>query len=78
MVVHLLLDSTPTWEKLILWLPAIVIGVGLVGAVIILLGRALVQSMRESGHPRWIVGGLVALVGGVMVLTWLGVSLPRE
>jgi hypothetical protein len=78
MVVDVLLDSTPTWEKLILWLPAIVIGFGLVAAVIILLGRAFAQSMRESGHPRWVVGGLVALVGVVMVLTWLGVSLPRE
>jgi hypothetical protein len=34
--------------------------------------------VRESGHPKWIYGGLVALVGLVVVLTWLGVSLPRE
>ena len=65
-------------ERFVLWLPALVIGVGLVAAVFILLGRAFAVTVRESRHPRWILGGLVALVGVVMLLTWLGVSLPRE
>ena len=51
------------------------IGAGLVGAVLILLGRAFADSVRTSGHPRWIVGGLVALCGVVVLLTYLGVSL---
>ena len=76
MVVDLLAVSS--WERVVIWLPALVVGVGLVGGVLILLGRAFAASVRESGHPRWIVGGLVALVGVVLVLTWLGVSLPRE
>jgi len=67
-----------SWERFVIWLPALVVGVGLVGGVLILLGRAFAASVRESGHPRWIVGGLVALLGVVLVLTWLGVSLPRE
>lgn len=61
-----------------IWLPALVVGIGLVGMVMILLGRAFAATVRESGHPKWIYGGLVALVGLVVVLTWLGVSLPRE
>ena len=61
-----------------LWLPAAIVGVGLVGAVLILLGRAFAATVRESGHPRWIVGGLVALLGAIVVLTYLGVELPRE
>jgi uncharacterized membrane protein len=65
-------------ERLVIWLPALVVGIGLVGMVMILLGRAFAATVRESGHPKWIYGGLVALVGLVVVLTWLGVSLPRE
>ena len=61
-----------------LWLPAVIVGAGLVGAVFILLGRAFAASVRESGHPRLIIGGLVALVGVVVLLTYLGVSLPKE
>jgi hypothetical protein len=66
------------WEHLVVWLPALVVGIGLVGAVFILLGRAFAATVRESGHPRWIVGGLVALLGAIVVLTVLGVQLPRE
>jgi hypothetical protein len=65
-------------ERLIVLLPALVVGAGLVGAVLILLGRALLVSIRESGHPRWIVGGLVALACAIVVLTYLGIELPRE
>jgi hypothetical protein len=70
--------STPTWEHLAVLAPAIVIGAGLVAAVFILLGKALAQSIRESGHPRVIVGGFVALAGVIALLTYLGVELPRE
>jgi uncharacterized membrane protein len=66
------------WEHFVIWLPALVIGAGLVGGVLILLGRAFAATVRESTHPRLILGGLVALVGAVVVLTWLGVELPRE
>jgi hypothetical protein len=70
--------AVSSWERFVIWLPALVVGVGLLGGVLILLGRAFAASVRESGHPRWILGGLVALVGLVVVLTWLGVDLPRE
>ncbi|HEY6961978.1 MAG TPA: hypothetical protein VI408_08845 [Gaiellaceae bacterium] len=64
--------------RYVVWLPALVIGLGLVGAVLILLGRAFADSVRSSGHPRLIAGGLAALVGVIVLLTWLGVQLPRE
>jgi hypothetical protein len=70
--------AASNWERLVIWLPALVVGIGLVAMVMILLGRAFAATVRESGHPKWIYGGLVALVGVVVVLTWLGVSLPRE
>jgi len=66
------------WEHLVLWLPAAIVGAGLVAGVLILLGRAFAATVRESGHPRWILGGLVALLGAIVLLTYLGVELPRE
>ena len=65
-------------ERWIVLLPAIVIGTGLVAGVLILLGRAFAATVRESGHPRLIVAGLVGLACAVALLTWLGVELPRE
>jgi hypothetical protein len=76
MVVNLLVATS--WQRLVILLPALIVGVGLVGAVLILLGRAFAASVRESGHPRLIAGGLVALAVAVVVLTYLGVELPRE
>jgi hypothetical protein len=64
--------------RYLVWLPAAIVGFGIVAAVLILLGRAFAASVRESGHPRLIAGGLLGLVGVVVLLTWLGVELPRE
>ncbi len=66
------------WERVVVMAPVIVIAVGVTAAIFILLGRGLVQSVRESGHPRIIVGALVALAGVIVLLTYLGVELPRE
>jgi len=72
------LASAPHWQRLITLAPVFVIGAGLVLAVLILLGRAFAASVRESGHQRLIVLGVVALVGVVVLLTYLGVELPKE
>ncbi len=76
MVVNVL--AVTSWERLVLLLPAGIVGAGLVGAVFILLGRAFAASVRESGHPRLIIGGLVALMALIVLLTFLGVTLPKE
>ena len=65
-------------SRYVVLLPALILGVGLILAVLILLGRAFAETVRESSHPRWIVAGLVALAGAVVLLTWLGVQLPKE
>jgi hypothetical protein len=77
-MVVMLLASSYRWERAVVWLPALIIGIGLVGMVLILLGRAFMSFVREVGHPRWFIGSAVALLGIVVVLTWLGVSLPKE
>jgi hypothetical protein len=70
--------SAPGWQRLLTLAPVFVIGGGLVLGVFILLGRAFAHSVRESGHKRVIVAGLVVVAGAVVVLTYLGVELPRE
>jgi hypothetical protein len=70
--------ATSHAERLVVLLPALVVGVGLVAGVVILLGRAFADSVRSWGHPRLLAAGLVALLGAVVLLTWLGVSLPKE
>lgn len=70
--------ATSSWERFVVWLPAVVVGSGMVLAVLILLGRAFADSVRDWGHPRLLAAGAVLLLAAVVVLTWLGVSLPRE
>jgi hypothetical protein len=72
------LATTPLWQRLLVLAPALVIGAGIVFAVLILLGRALASTVRESGHERLVYAGGVVLLGVVAVLTYLGVELPRE
>ena len=73
-----MLASQPVWQRLIILAPAIVVSIGLVAVVLMLLGRAFVTSVRESGHKGLIYAGLVVLAVFVGVLTYLGVELPRE
>jgi hypothetical protein len=70
--------AVASWERWIVLAPAFLVGLGLVAAVMILLGRAFAVTVREARHPRLIVGGLVALAGAIVLLTYLGVNLPRE
>jgi hypothetical protein len=58
--------------------PALVVGAGLVLGVMILLGRAFATTVRESGHPRLVLGGFGAVLALIVLLTYLGVELPRE
>jgi len=78
MLVEPLIADAARWERIVILAPLIVFAVGIAVGVFILLGRGFVQTVRESGHPRLIVGGLVALAGVIVLLTYLGVELPRE
>jgi hypothetical protein len=73
-----MLATAPLWERIVVLAPVIIVGVGLIVGVFILLGRAFAQSLRESGHKRAILAGLGLVVAAVVVLTYLGVNLPRE
>ncbi len=69
--------TTPEWQRLAVLAPVWVVGAGLVGACLILLGRAFADSWRGSGHKRLILASLAGLVGVVVLLTYLGISLPN-
>jgi len=69
--------STPEWQRLAVLAPVFVIGAGIVLAVLVLLVRASADSWRESTHKRLILAGLVALCGVVVLLTYLGVKIPK-
>jgi hypothetical protein len=73
-----MLGATSHWERLVVLAPVFIVGAGLVLGVLILLGRAFADSFRGSDHKRLLVFGLIALVGVVVLLTYLGVSLPKE
>ena len=74
----LVVAAAPLWQRLIILAPAAVIVLGIVLATGIVLVRAMAQTVRESGHPRWFYAGFVALAGAIALLTYLGVQLPRE
>ena len=73
-----MIASAPHWQRLIALAPAFIIGGGLIVGVLILLGRAFAATVRESNHPRLILGAVAAVFGAVLLLTWLGIELPRE
>jgi hypothetical protein len=74
----MLAETAHQWERLIVLAPVFVIGVGLVLAVIILLVRAFLDSVSEVKHKQFLWIGAGALVAVVVLLTYLGVNLPKE
>ena len=73
-----MIASAPLWQRLIILIPAFLIGGGIVLGVLILLGRSFAQAVRESGHQRLLFVALLALIGLVALVTYLGIKLPRE
>jgi hypothetical protein len=74
----MMLAAAEGWQRVLILAPAIVIGAGLVAAVLILLVRAFLDSIRDMKHKRLVWVGAAALVGVVVLLTYLGVQLPKE
>jgi hypothetical protein len=71
-----MLATPPWWERLIVLAPAIVVSVGLVFVVLLLLGRAFLETVRESGHRRLIYASLAGVAVFIGVMTYLGIQLP--
>jgi len=58
--------------------PLIVIGAGAAAGVAVVLGRAALESFRGVRRPRLVFGLAAVGIGILVVLSLLGVQLPRE
>jgi hypothetical protein len=58
--------------------PVLVVGLAAVAGLVVFWGRVGWDSLRRARHPRLLVGGALAFVLLLVVLTLLGVQLPRE
>lgn len=58
--------------------PVLVVGLAAVAGLVVFWGRVGWESLRTARHPRLIVAAAVAFVLLLVLLTVLGVQLPRE
>ena len=65
-------------ERAVYLAPVIVVAVRRAAGLLILWGKVAVQSLRESRRPRLVLGALARRDPLLVLLTVLGVELPRE
>ena len=65
-------------ERAVYLAPVIVVGVAAVLGLLLLWGKIALQSLRESRRPKLVLGLWLAGIGLIVLLTVLGVELPRE
>ena len=65
-------------ERAIYLAPIIVFGFAAVVGLLLLWGKLAVQAIRDSARPRLVVALWVAGLALIVLLTVLGVELPRE
>jgi hypothetical protein len=65
-------------ERAVYLAPVLVAAFGAVAGLFVLWARAGLESFRESGRPWLLVSFGVGLAALVVVLTALGIELPRE
>ena len=66
------------FEKAVYLAPVIVIGGAAALGLLILWGKVAVQSLRESRRPRLVLALWIAGLALLVLLSVLGVELPRE
>jgi len=66
------------FEKAVYLAPVIVIGGAAAVGLVILWGKIALNSLRESEHPRRVLAFWLLGLGLLVLLTVLGVKLPRE
>ena len=63
-----------SFQRAILLAPVLVIGLGAAAGLVVFWGRVGWDSLRKSRHPRLILGGSLAFVALLVLLTILGVN----
>jgi hypothetical protein len=65
-------------ERVTLLAPVVVVCAAAAAGLVVFWVRAALESLREARHPRLIMALGAAAVVLVVVLTLLGIELPRE
>ena len=65
-------------ERAVYLAPVLVVGVAAVLGLLVLWGKIALQSLRESRRPKLVFALWLAGIGLIVLLTVLGVELPRE
>jgi peptidoglycan/LPS O-acetylase OafA/YrhL len=65
-------------ERAIYLAPVIVIGFAAAAGLVILWGKVALQQLRETRRPRLVLALWVLAIGLIVLLSILGVELPRE
>jgi hypothetical protein len=66
------------FERAVYLAPVIVVGGAAVVGLVIFWGKVAIQSLRESRRPRLVLALWLAGLALLVLLTFLGVRLPRE
>jgi hypothetical protein len=67
-----------SFQRAILLAPVLVIGVAALAGLLVFWGRVGWESVRRVRHPRLLAAAGVLFVALLVVLTILGIKLPRE
>jgi uncharacterized membrane protein YidH (DUF202 family) len=67
-----------SFERAVLLAPVLVVGLAAVAGLVVFWGRVGWDSFRQARYPRLVVAVTVAFVLVLVLLTILGVQLPRE
>jgi hypothetical protein len=65
-------------ERAIYLAPVIVVGVAAAAGLVILWGKVALQQLRETRRPKLVLGLWLIAIGLIVLLSVLGVELPRE
>ncbi|MGH3051187.1 MAG: hypothetical protein ACRDLK_13600 [Gaiellaceae bacterium] len=65
-------------ERAVYLAPVIVVGGAAIVGLVLLWGKVAWSSLKESRRPRLVLALWLLGLGLLVLLTWLGVQLPRE
>lgn len=65
-------------ERAVYLAPVIVVGFAAVAGLLILWGKVALQHLRETRRPKLVLALWALGIGLIVLLTFLGVKLPRE
>jgi hypothetical protein len=65
-------------ERAIYLAPVIVVGFAAAAGLLILWGKVALQQLRETRRPKLVLAIWLAAIGLIVLLSVLGVELPRE